>query len=124
MAAEHNKLQSQCFLWAWNEKPETRMLLFSSNNNLTAQLGDKADARKMAQMKALGVLKGVTDLLFFWSGRLYAFDIKIGKDKLSESQNAFISAIRLQGGDGCEIRSLDEFKRQIESIMSHGESVA
>ena len=112
----HNQLQRDCFLYMWNERPELRYLCFSVTNNLTTETSDAK--MKMAQLKSLGVVKGVLDLQFYYSGRLYAFDMKIGKDKLSKEQNAFISAITAQGGYGCEIRSLEEFKEKICKIVN------
>lgn len=115
MGLEHSRLQSKCFLWMWNEHPELRYLCFSVNNNLTTETVDAR--RQMAMLKSLGVVKGVLDLLFYYKGRLYAFDIKVGKDRLKPEQIEFIQAIKEQGGYGCEIRSFEEFKEKIESIL-------
>ena len=115
MGLEHSSLQSRCFLWMWNEHPELRYLCFSVNNNLTTETVDAR--RQMALLKSLGVVKGVLDLLFYYKGRLYAFDIKVGKDRLKPEQLEFIQAIKEQGGYGCEIRSFEEFKSKIESIL-------
>lgn len=120
MSAPHNKLQSECFLWAFNERPQTRQLMFSSTNNLSTQLDAKGSMAKMSQLKALGVVKGVTDLVFFWSGRLFGMDIKIGRDKFSKEQNEFVSKLRENGGNGFEIRSLEQFKEEIDCILTNG----
>jgi len=116
----HDKLQSDCFMWIWNEKPELRYLCFTTRNNLTSQEGDLQSKIKMGQMKAMGMVKGTTDLIFYWCGRLYGFDIKIDKDRLSKEQKEFISALRAQGGGGCEIRSLEQFQAEIENIIKFG----
>lgn len=116
----HDKLQSDCFLWLWNEKPELRYLCFTTRNNLTAQEGDLQSKIKMNQMKAMGTVKGTTDLVFYFSGRLYGFDIKIGKDKLSKEQLEFIAQLRRNGGGGCEIRSLEQFQSEIDCILTNG----
>ena len=112
----HNRLQAKIFAWMWNEHPELRYLCFSVTNNLTTETEDAR--RKMGQLKFLGVVKGVLDLIFYYKGRMYAFDIKVGKDKLSAEQKEFIAAITKHGGYGCEIRSLDEFKEKINRIVS------
>lgn len=120
MANGHDRLQSECFLWLWNEHPELRYLCFTTRNNLTSQL-DERDARiRMSQMKALGMVRGTTDLVFYYGGRLYGFDIKVGEDRLRREQNEFLEAIGMQGGDGCEIRSLGQFQSQIDSILKKG----
>lgn len=113
----HDQLQAQCFLFLWNEHPELRYLCFSSMNNLTTQLPDKEARRVMAIRKSLGMVKGVLDLIFYYRGRMYAFDIKVGKDKLKPEQLEFIAAIAAQGGYGCEIRSFEEFKSKIDEII-------
>ena len=112
----HGQLQSKIFLWMWNEHPELRYLCFSVTNNLTTETEDAR--RKMGQLKSLGVVKGVLDLIFYYKGRMYAFDIKVGKDKLSTEQKEFIAAITKHGGYGCEIRSLEEFQEKIGMILN------
>jgi hypothetical protein len=94
--------------------------MFSSTNNLSTQLDAKGSMAKMSQLKALGVVKGVTDLVFFWSGRLFGMDIKIGRDKFSKEQNEFVSKLRENGGNGFEIRSLEQFKEEIDCILTNG----
>ena len=111
----HGQLQAKIFTWMWNEYPELRYLCFSVTNNLTTETEDAR--RKMGQLKSLGVVKGVLDLIFYYKGRMYAFDIKVGKDKLSTEQKEFIAAITKQGGYGCEIRSLEEFQEKIGRII-------
>lgn len=113
----HNQLQSKCFLWFWNEYPKYRGLLFSVTNNLTSSLQGRAGAARMSQMKALGVVKGVTDFIFYFGGKMYAWDIKVGYDKLRKEQVDFISKVKAQGGDGGEIRSFEEFQSKVEEAM-------
>ena len=115
----HNKLQSAVFLWLWNEHPELRYLCFRTMNNLTTQIADPAKAKAvMAVQRSMGMVKGTTDLVFYYAGRLHAFDIKVGKDRLKPEQVEFISAIKSQGGYGCEIRSLEQFKDVIRRIVN------
>ena len=115
----HDKLQSACFLFLWNEHPELRYLCFRTMNNLTTQIADPNKAKAvMAVQRSMGMVKGTTDLVFYYAGRLYAFDIKVGKDRLKPEQVEFISAIKAQGGYGCEIRSLEQFKDIISRIVN------
>lgn len=85
----HGQLQAKIFTWIWNEHPELNYLCFSVTNNLTTETEDAR--RKMGQLKSLGVVKGVLDLIFYYKGRMYAFDIK-GWDK-QYRQKEFIAAI-------------------------------
>ena len=115
----HSRLQSAVFLWMWNEHPELRYLCFRTMNNLTTQIADPNKAKAvMAVQRSMGMVKGTTDLVFYYAGRLYAFDIKVGKDRLKPEQVEFISAIKAQGGYGCEIRSLEQFKDIISRIVN------
>ena len=76
--------------------------------------------RQMSIQKSLGVVKGVLDLIFYYGGRMYGLDAKIGSDRLHKEQVEFIDAIRKQGGDGCEFRSLEEFQEIIGSVIRDG----
>ena len=113
----HNQLQSKCFLYFWNTYPELRGLLFSVNNNLTSSLKGKAGAARMAGLKALGVVSGVTDFIFYYKGVLHAWDIKVGSDKLRPEQLDFIDKVTKNGGEGREIRSFEEFVKLVEEIV-------
>ena len=121
-AMNHNQLQSKCFLWFWNEYPEYRGLLFSVNNNLTSSLNGRSGAARMASLKAIGVCKGTTDFIFYFNGRMYAWDIKVGRDRLSKEQVEFIAKVKEQGGDGGEIRSFEEFERLVKEVISSSEN--
>ena len=124
MAATHDKLLSDMHLWLWNEHPETRYLYHANFNNLQLilekMLPVQLKIKLMSAMKSIGSVKGVLDAEFYWNGRLYGFDAKVGSDKLKKEQKEYIEALRAQGGDGCEIRSLEEFKGHIESIIANG----
>jgi len=118
---EHNRLQCACFQEIWNNHPELRYLCFTTTNNLTSQLPPAQARIRMAQMKGMGMVKGTTDLVFYYAGRLWGFDMKVGNDRLSKEQKEFISAITAQGGGGMEIRSLEQFKAEVEKIIHNGE---
>lgn len=55
-----SKLQAECFVWAWNERPITRRLLFHVPNE-NDSIG--SNAIKGAMRKSMGVVAGVADLL-------------------------------------------------------------
>jgi len=112
MASKHEKLQSECFSWMWNTFPHLRRLCWTTINS-----HPKWGAREISILKPVGLVKGVTDLVFYYKNRLYAFDIKIGADKFKKEQLEFISRVREQGGDGWEIRDLETFKNLILKIL-------
>lgn len=114
----HDQLQSECHLWLWNEHPELRFLAHANINNLTKEESTKSEsARRIAQLKSIGLVKGVLDYEFLYAGRMYYFDFKVDHDKLKKEQLAFISAVQKQGGTCYEIRSLEQFKQIINGII-------
>ena len=124
MAAQHDKLQSQSHLFIHNEHPELRGLFHANFNGLPLMLERviplNVKVRIMSTLKAVGLVKGVMDYEFYYSGRLYMFDFKVDTDKLSKEQLEVGSALVAQGGAFCEIRSLEQFQREIESILKNG----
>jgi hypothetical protein len=111
----HNLLQSRCHLWLWNTYPDLRYLAHANINNLTTET---TDARiQMAKLKAIGLVRGVFDYELYYRGVLYAFDFKIGADRLHEDQLQYRNQIERHGGKGYEIRSLEEFQKIIEEII-------
>ncbi len=116
MKAEHNRLQGQCHLWLWNTYPQLRYLFHANFNNLTTEL---PDARiQMAKLKHLGLVAGVLDYEFYYRGCLYAFDFKVGADKLSDQQKAYWKIVEENGGKCYEVRSLEEFQHLIRMILN------
>ncbi len=113
----HNQLQAACHLWMWNTYPALRYLFHANFNNLTTET---LDARiQMAKMKHLGLVAGVLDYEFYYRGVFYAFDFKIGADKLSDQQRAYIRAVEEHGGKCYEVRSLEEFQSLIRIIINN-----
>lgn len=80
-------------------------------------LNDKHRVIELSKLKAIGVVAGVLDLVWFWRGKFYAFDIKVGKDKLSKPQQDFIAAIEEQGGSCFEITNFMQFKSIVDKIL-------
>ncbi len=129
----HDQLQSKCFLWFWNYYPNLRQLLWHTPNEvpqdsfLLDQIAkhDKSLAHKLtaivkkrlsahlSRRKAIGVVKGVTDLTLYHNGRLHAFDIKVGKDTLSKEQITFGEQVISQGGTFDVISDFETFKNKI-----------
>jgi len=82
--------------------------------------GEHRDIRTAAKLKAMGVLPGVSDLLFLWRryredsegswtepGVLF-MELKTPGKTASELQIAFGLLVRTYGMDFCVVRSLDE----------------
>lgn len=135
----HDRIQSELFQYVWNYYPELRRCMWHTPNEFkmdTATLEDVrqyvspkqyaiilAAAKKrfviqLSKRKSVGVLKGVTDLVIYRKGALHCFDVKIGKDKLSDEQKSFIEAIIAQGGTFHEINSYEQGKDIIDQICA------
>ena len=124
MANQHERLQSQCHIHLHNEHPETRGLGHANFNGLPLALESmlpvNLKVRIMSTLKAVGLVKGVLDYQLYWRGRLFAFDFKVGADKLSKEQLEYGAKLVANGGAFCEIRSLEQFKSEVDSIINNG----
>lgn len=114
----HNQLQKLCWEYLWNYFPESRYTCWHTKNE---DIPHKSESKKdyiirRSQDKAIGLLPGVYDLVFYRQGVLHIFDIKVGHDKLSENQIRFKDQIIKQGGRAYEIRTLEEFQQIIQEI--------
>lgn len=67
--------------------------------------------------RALGVVPGVSDCLFIWSGRLYCFEFKTGIGHQSPAQIEWEKKVTSQGVPYFIVRSLEEFKQLIDVIL-------
>ena len=105
-----SQIQSQCVIWLWNTHPETRGLFFSVNNN------SEHIARAMIR-KSIGLISGVSDCLFMWRGKTYCFEFKTPTGRQSSSQIEWQHKVNNHGFDYYIVRSFEEFKRIIETIL-------
>lgn len=144
---KHDQLQAQCFQWAHNTFPAVRGYMFAVMNEVHPKPNETPLQFKIrvTQLKAIGLRKGVLDWLCVlpprnemyqtlrqnWDGEpytitvgdivpaaTYGFDIKIGPDKFSKEQSEFVEKLRKCGGDGWEIRSLDQFKGIFTALVT------
>lgn len=105
------KLQQECFLWYWNERPETRRLIFAVPN------GEKRSKVTANKLKGTGVISGVSDLVFIWKGKVYLFELKVGSNTLSPNQKLFRDITTEHGAVFYEIRSVEQFKVIFDQII-------
>lgn len=106
------QLQAQVFQWAWNTLPATRRLLIHVPN------GGSRNKAEALQLRAQGVVAGVHDLLFYWSGQLYWFELKVGSNVQSKEQITFAQAMVEQGAICHEIRTFEQFQEVVQTIIS------
>lgn len=108
---DHDRLQQECFLWSWNERLETRRCLFAVPN------GGKRSKAEANRLKGTGVIRGASDLCFYWRGRFTIFEIKVGRDYLKPDQIKFRDVMVANGAVFYEIRSVEQFKVIFDQII-------
>lgn len=111
MKADHNKLQSECFLHFWNTYPEHRRMMWMNLNNApNAKLG--------AQYKSLGMVAGVPDISFISaSGIFVGIEFKVGTDKQSTAQIEFQDRAQFRGAYYYIVSTFEEFKNAIRNHL-------
>lgn len=118
----HDKLQAQAYQWAHNTFPQVRGSLFAALNEIKKVKGesDQSHIIRIMHAKAIGLRKGVLDLIWIAPGATYGFDAKIKPDVFSQEQRDFVKKLHDNGGDGFSFYSLDEFQRIFnELILKH-----
>ncbi len=101
-------MQSKCFQWHWNTKPEERRRLWHVN-------GKAKNAIEGSKFKAIGVVKGVADLCYMTKryGTIY-IELKTAIGRQSQDQIDFQRQIESCGGIYLICRNLEYFKEIIE----------
>lgn len=101
------KLQSECFIFHWNNYTSERGLLCYNLNN-------SANKIQGNQNKALGLIKGRCDMVLYKNGKATMLEFKTEEGKQSKEQKEWQNLIELQGFDYHIIRSLEDFKKIIQ----------
>jgi VRR-NUC domain len=104
-------IQQQCCIWFWNSHPELRGLLFMVNNNSHSKY-------EGALLKALGLIAGVSDLLFIYNKTVHCIEMKTPTGYQSDEQIEWQENVESQGVSYYIARSLDEFKLLINKIIN------
>jgi hypothetical protein len=103
------RLQADCFIWFHNSFPSQRQMLFHVQNKArNAVEGNK--------FKAMGVVKGVSDLILILPSRVIFIELKTEVGKQSPEQEQFQEKVQRRGHLYIIIRSLEEFQEFIMSV--------
>lgn len=102
-------IQSQSFLWHWNTYPNLRGLLCYNLNN-------SANKIQGNQNRALGLIKGRSDMVYYYAGVAYMLEFKNDCGTQSKEQKEWESAIKAQGFNYTIVRSLEQFQQIITEI--------
>lgn len=108
------QIQAEMYQWCHNHLPQTRGLLFHVPN------GGSRNAVEGMQLKASGVVAGIPDLILLWQGKAYGFEVKTPSGQLSQAQ-VYIHHTWVKNGVPVQVvRSIEEFKKSVLSIVSEG----
>lgn len=106
------QMQAQCATWFWNTFPaERRMLHCNMNNSFNRIAG--------ASAKALGVIKGISDMELIVRGAVIFIEFKVGEGKQSDEQIDFMNKVDQRGHSYIIIRSFGEFKLLIYGALGN-----
>ena len=104
------RLQKACFTWAFYKHPETRGLLCYNLNN-------SANPRQGKMNRELGLVPGRSDLVLYWKGRAYMFELKAPLGRQSPTQKEWQQLVEDNGFQYFVIRTIDDFIRTFEQIV-------
>lgn len=110
MTREEEILQADCALWFWNTFHEERRMLHCNNNN-------SANSIAGAKMKAMGVVRGVSDMELVYDGGVLFIELKVGDNGQSEHQKDFMNKVRARGHDYVIVKSLEHFKKLVCQVI-------
>jgi hypothetical protein len=113
-----SKMQESCVTWFRYSYPKMKLCLFAVPNSLFIYGVPKQKlAYAGAKQKREGLLAGVPDLILMSNGKAYGIEIKLPYNKLQDVQKKVHESWDNQGIEVFVIRSFEEFKALIESIV-------
>ena len=96
------KIQAQIFQYHWNNYPEERGLLCYNLNN-------SANKIQGSQNKAIGLIKGRSDMVYYNNGTAIMIELKNDTGKQSKEQLLWQTTIEKAGFKYLIMRSLQDF---------------
>ena len=113
MTYSEDRFTADCFQLAWNKYPETRYKLFHIvNEGLRSQ-------RTGAKFKSMGLLPGVPDFAFLWSGITHYCELKLPGGKLSDSQKKLHAEWKENGTEISICYDIDNFEKWLVNIINN-----
>jgi hypothetical protein len=100
------KLQSQCFLYHWNNYPKERGRLFTVNNNSDNKI-------RAVINQSMGVVPGVADMMYLSDTGLIAIEFKTITGRQSPVQKQWQETIEAAGYRYYIVRSFEQFKETL-----------
>ena len=110
MKRPEQQLQQACVKWFALQYSNQKGRLFMCHQN-------GKNAVEQAILKSMGLVAGVSDLIYLSNSGAVFIELKAGKNKQSEAQQYFQSMVESLGMPYHLIRSFDKFKALIESLQ-------
>ena len=108
-----DQLQAKIYFWFCTEYPLLRHCFFHIPN------GGYRNPREAAKFKAIGVTAGIPDMALVYQGNTHYFELKVGKNKLSEKQMRVHYEFGKQDIPVNMIYSLIDFKKVIKKLVGN-----
>lgn len=105
-------LQASCFQWFHNTFPSQRQMLFHVQNKAR-------NAIEGNKFKALGVVKGVSDLILIVNFRVLFIELKTENGVQTPEQSQFQAKVIQRGHEYFIVRTLSEFQNLIAAYLRH-----
>lgn len=115
-------IQVACVQWLWNNHEETRGLYVAipNENSRSVYESKRQQLISGSMRKNMGILAGCADTaLFMQRGGFGALFIEFKTDigRQSDAQNLFQQNVEAQGYKYIVVRSLEDFKQEIEKYL-------
>jgi len=108
------RIQAECFKWAWNTFPDLRRQLFHIPN------GGRRSKVEAMRFQAMGVIAGVPDLcLVVNDGHSYFFEIKGSSTAVSPAQKKLHALWKSKNIPIVVCRTLQEFQHEFLKVLSY-----
>ena len=106
MEQTEGRLQQNIFTKHWNQYPEERRLLFAINNNSVNRI-------KGAQMKSIGVVKGVSDMIYInpRTQTTQFLELKLPNGRQKPEQIEFQQKVEKLGFEYHIIKTIEKFNK-------------
>ena len=104
-------LQQQCYTWFYNTYPELRGTMWMNHNQASNRV-------QGAILKAMGMVAGVSDLLWLHKGKLICIELKIEGGKQSKAQKQWELIIKQHKASYYIVKSLEQFQTLIHNWIN------
>lgn len=116
------KIQAECVLWLWNNRPETRGLYFCVPNENTQSVYESKRQQMISgsKRKSMGVVSGTSDTILFIPRKGYhalCIEYKTPSGHQSPSQVLWQKKVEEQGYCYVIVRSLQAFITVIKNYL-------